>query len=335
MLVAASATILVVLAMGCGLAGKVQNIVGTAKAVGEYSDKLKNGEKLTYTAEYKVDGGDTVTLTQQPPNSAFIGKTGRFIFTPTAMYLCSTENSVLACQKSVPTSGDLTAADGGLITAVAGQGFISPTLALGLIIAASVVPGAKVSQSTKTVAGQSSSCLTASNLDAAQSPEPRRQHAQGLHRLCHRLRRAGVVHRERHRGRPQGHRDDVVQDQCRRGVVRATGGREGHRRDPDQSAGHRLTERGKSAGAGTGPYRYRHRDHAGVTQGPSVHQGSIRARVSSPNGLTPGPSASAWPSWTCRHLTRVGMPPAETPAISGHVADVGPRGPGSRSCARW
>jgi hypothetical protein len=170
MLVAVLATTLVVSAMGCGLAGKVQNIVGTAKAVGEYSDKLMKGEKLTYTAEYKVDGGDTVTLTQQPPNSAFISKSGRFIFTPTAMYLCSTENSVLACQKSVPTSGDLTPADAGLVTAVAGQAFISPTLALGLILAASVAPGAKVSQSTKTVAGQSSSCLTASNLDAAQSP---------------------------------------------------------------------------------------------------------------------------------------------------------------------
>src|SRR5690625_1825706 len=37
----------------------------------------------------------------------------------------------------------------------------------------------------------------------------------------------------------------------------------------------------------------------------------------SPRGLTPGPTASACATKTCRHFTRVGMPPAEIPAISG------------------
>ena len=32
--------------------------------------------------------------------------------------------------------------------------------------------------------------------------------------------------------------------------------------------------------------------------------------------LTPGPTAREWPISTCRHLTRVGMPPAEMPPIS-------------------
>src|SRR5690242_21766760 len=53
------------------------------------------------------------------------------------------------------------------------------------------------------------------------------------------------------------------------------------------------------------------------TQGPSAHQGPTTAYTSSPNGLTPGPAASACARWTCRHFTRSGMPPAETPSISG------------------
>ena len=36
-------------------------------------------------------------------------------------------------------------------------------------------------------------------------------------------------------------------------------------------------------------------------------------------GSRPRPWASDWPASTCRHLTRSGMPPAETPAISGDV----------------
>ena len=53
------------------------------------------------------------------------------------------------------------------------------------------------------------------------------------------------------------------------------------------------------------------------THGPSAHHAPSRSSTSSPSGLTPGPAASAWAASTCRHLTRSGIPPAETPAISG------------------
>src|SRR5690606_9486964 len=53
------------------------------------------------------------------------------------------------------------------------------------------------------------------------------------------------------------------------------------------------------------------------THGPACHHGSISPSTSSPKGLTPGPTARACPRCTCRHLTRPGMPPADTPAISG------------------
>jgi hypothetical protein len=168
--IAALATTLVVGAMGCGLINKAQQVVGTAKILSDFGDRLQNGEKLTYTATYDVVDGTPVTLTQQPPNSAYVGKSGRFIFTPTAMYLCDTENGVLTCQKSTPSGTSVDASDAGLVSGVAGDAFVSPALALGLIASAILVPGAKVSESNKTIAGQSSRCATASNLDAAASP---------------------------------------------------------------------------------------------------------------------------------------------------------------------
>jgi len=169
-LIAALAVTLAVGAMGCGLISKAKQVVGTAKILSDFGDRLQNGEKLTYTATYDVVDGDPVTLTQQPPNSAYIGKSGRFIFTPTAMYLCDIEDKVLTCQKSTPTGTTVDASDSGLVAGVAGDAFVSPALALGLIAAAILVPGARVSESNKTIAGQSSRCATASNLDAAASP---------------------------------------------------------------------------------------------------------------------------------------------------------------------
>jgi hypothetical protein len=169
-LIAVLAVTVVAGAMGCGLIGKAQQVVGAAKILSDFGDRLEKGQKLTYTATYNVEGGDQVTLVQQPPNSAYIGKTGRFIFTNAAMYLCDTENSVLTCQKSTPAGTTVDNTDSGYVAGVAGEAFVSPALALSLILAAVLVPGAKVSESSKTIAGQSSKCATASNLDAAASP---------------------------------------------------------------------------------------------------------------------------------------------------------------------
>jgi hypothetical protein len=169
-LVAILATTLAVTGTGCALIGKAHDVLGAAKILGDFADRLQNGEKLTYTATYNVDGGEQVTLAQQPPNTAYIGKNGRFIYTATAMYFCDTEQGVLTCQKSTPTGTGLDTSDSGLVAGAAGDAFVSPALALGLIAAAVVVPGAKVSESNKTIADQKSLCATASNLDAAATP---------------------------------------------------------------------------------------------------------------------------------------------------------------------
>ncbi len=55
--------------------------------------------------------------------------------------------------------------------------------------------------------------------------------------------------------------------------------------------------------------------------GPAAPQSGSSASASSPNGFTPGPAASAWPTSTCRHFTRSGMPPAVMPSISVDVLD--------------
>ena len=56
-----------------------------------------------------------------------------------------------------------------------------------------------------------------------------------------------------------------------------------------------------------------------------------QSSTSSPSGFTPGPAARACAASTCRHFTRFGMPPAETPSISGHAAPFPrPARPGRR-----
>jgi hypothetical protein len=169
-LVVGLAATLAAASLGCGLINQAKQLVGAAQILSDFANRLDKGSKLTYTAEYQVTGGEKVTLVQQPPNAAFLGKDGSFIFTADSLYLCSPEKGVMTCQKSPNNAEKVNATDAGFVAGVAGPAFITPEFALGLILAAAVVPGAKVTQSNKTVAGQKSLCATASNLDAAASP---------------------------------------------------------------------------------------------------------------------------------------------------------------------
>ncbi len=166
-LIVALATTLAAGTLGCGLISQAKNLVDNAKTLSDFADNLGKAQTLTYTAEYQTESGDTVTLVQQPPNTAYIAKNSRFIFTSEALFLCSTEQAVLTCQKSPNNSAEMSTAESGYAAGIGGPGFITPELALGLILAASIVPGAHVEQSSKTIAGQSSKCATATGLEKA------------------------------------------------------------------------------------------------------------------------------------------------------------------------
>ncbi|GII33563.1 hypothetical protein [Planotetraspora mira] len=148
--------------MGCGVIGQVTNVVDSANTLSTFSDRLGKSAGLTFTATYKSTDGGTVTLVQEPPNSVFIGPEGRYIFTPDHMLLCA-ENT---CTRA-PAAG---AGNAGALTAATGPGFVTPELALGVVAAAAVVPGADIESEEKEIAGQDSLCATATGLEAAASP---------------------------------------------------------------------------------------------------------------------------------------------------------------------
>lgn len=165
---------MVAASLGCGLISQAKNLVQSAKILGDFADRLGKSEQLTYTAEYQVTSGDKekVTLVQQPPNVAYLGKDGsRVILTQEFLFLCSPENGQMSCQKSANQTGTTSsAADAGAISTVAGQGFVTPEIAIALVAAAALVPGAKVAESTKTIAGEKSLCADVTGLESAASP---------------------------------------------------------------------------------------------------------------------------------------------------------------------
>jgi hypothetical protein len=156
---AAAATVIGGFSLGCGI---IQNAVDTAGTLSEFSDRLGKASGLTYTAEYKT-GETTVTLVQSPPSSAVINGDQRLIMTADAMLICDAGE----CQRA-PSAAAASGADADLVAGVAGAGFHTPELALGLVAAAAMVPGTDVRTSKREIAGRASLCADVTGIEDPQ-----------------------------------------------------------------------------------------------------------------------------------------------------------------------
>ncbi|WP_329108783.1 hypothetical protein OG792_09100 [Micromonospora sp. NBC_01699] len=149
-----SLTAVVALGAGCGVISTVQNAVDTAGALSEFADRLGKAAELTYTAEYRLVGAEqtSITLAQQPPRSVLVNGDGRLVTTPEFMIICDGTE----CQQA-PNNASA-GPDAAVVAGVAGPGFVTPELALGLVAAAAIVPNTDVDTSEKRIAGQDSLC---------------------------------------------------------------------------------------------------------------------------------------------------------------------------------
>ena len=168
--VAAAALTLGAATLGCGFIGNVTDAVDNLAAVGNLTDKLTKSANLTFTARYDlVDGSGTATVVQQPPNAAYVGKDGTLILTSDSLLMCSGASSGTAkvtCQRAPNSAGAQAPAE--YMTAVAGGGFISAPMAITMIGAASIVPGVKIDESRRQIAGLSGTCLHATGISSQQ-----------------------------------------------------------------------------------------------------------------------------------------------------------------------
>jgi hypothetical protein len=161
------ASVLVVGTLGCGVLSKAKSLGDTVSLLSQLSDRLKNAQTATYTAKYAVSGDDVtgngqVTIAQLPPSSAVISADSAFIQTKDSVYLCTTTSGAMTCEKSA-----VTATDSGSSVASMASGLMTPELAIALVATAAIAPGATVSTTNKTIAGQNSLCATVSGLATA------------------------------------------------------------------------------------------------------------------------------------------------------------------------
>lgn len=162
-----AAAVVIATTVGCGFIGAAKKLASNLSTISDFSDKLQNGLKLTYRAEYTDTDGKKITVQQQPPNSVYINDTGPLIITADSIYSCDNSSGTMVCDKSPLTStDDATAAIAA--SGIGAGGFLAGETGVVLLVAASVVPSAKVTKSAKKIAGQNSDCISVTNLDGTQ-----------------------------------------------------------------------------------------------------------------------------------------------------------------------
>ena len=164
---AAVAVVALATGLGCGVLSAANNAVHNISAISDLADKINNSGAATYQADYRLDDGSTVTVAQQPPNSADIGTKARYLATADAFYLCEQGDGKWTCGKT-PNTGSAGPQSAAIAAGMTGNGFISAPMAVAVLTAAAIVPHAKVDMTTQSIAGQRSTCATVSNLEQAQ-----------------------------------------------------------------------------------------------------------------------------------------------------------------------
>lgn len=160
---AAAGALVIATGVGCGVIGAAKKLAGNVQTISDFSEKLQKGLTLTYHAEYKDQDGKKVTVQQQPPKSVYITDTGPLIITSDTIYSCDNSSGTMTCDKEEVTStDDSTAALAA--SSVGTGGFMAGELGIGLLLAASLVPKAKIDKSSKKIAGQDSDCVKVTDL---------------------------------------------------------------------------------------------------------------------------------------------------------------------------
>jgi len=156
-----------------GAAGCASASADEPKLLNDLATRLDRAGDLTFTAEYRLDGGARAVIAQaqQPRRAAYVHPGGKAVFTESQLATCQSVGATNRCTITAPPSpGTDPALD--LLTATARDtssasaspavpadtGLVAPSRALRLVTDA-VLDGATVTRYESTIAGERATCV--------------------------------------------------------------------------------------------------------------------------------------------------------------------------------
>jgi hypothetical protein len=157
-----------VLVSACGAVGNAQQVVSRARLVNDLANRLSHAGSLTYTAIYRLPGGQSATIVQAqtPARAVYLYADGKLLITPDYVGDCRTSGGHTTCTLTPPEtpSVDPTTA---LLAQIDSRGLIAPTMVVGLLTAAALDNETMVTQHDTTIAGENATCVDVTGINNA------------------------------------------------------------------------------------------------------------------------------------------------------------------------
>lgn len=159
------------LVAGCGTIDDANQVIGRADLVNDLASRLDRAAELTYSADYRLPGGETASISQsqQPPRAAYTYPGGKLTVTADATTECDTTGSTATCTLTPPPSPG-TKPTATVFAGVNAHGMVTPPVVINLLTAAALDAGAVIEESDTTIAGRHATCVRVKEVaDAAAS----------------------------------------------------------------------------------------------------------------------------------------------------------------------
>lgn len=144
---------------GCQALEDTSRVIGRSDLVNELAARLDSAHELTYSAEYQLTGGQTVSIAQshKPVRTAYTYPGGKISVSKEAMATCRTADRPV-CTLDVPPTPSARPSVA-VFTEAERQGMVTPPAVMGLLTSAALDPGAVIEQRDTTLAGRPATCV--------------------------------------------------------------------------------------------------------------------------------------------------------------------------------
>lgn len=149
-----------VVGAGCQALDDAGQVIDPADLVNDLAARLDRSVELTYSADYRLPGGQGATIAQDqnPLRTAYSYPGGKLTVSTAATTECRTHGATTTCTLTPPPSP--TAKPAAAIFAAANHsGLVAPPVVIGLLTAAALDVDAVIEQNDTTIAGRHATCV--------------------------------------------------------------------------------------------------------------------------------------------------------------------------------
>lgn len=150
---------------GCQTLADAGRVIDRADLVNDLAARLDRSAELTYSADYRLAGGESATIAQaqQPPRATYIFPGGKLTASRDGTVECRTSGGRPACTRTLPATAS-TRPSVAVFASARERGLVTPTVVIGLLTAAALDPRAVIEQDDTTIAGRHAICVRVSEL---------------------------------------------------------------------------------------------------------------------------------------------------------------------------